>query len=80
LDGGLNAQFQGNCIFIMDCLLRPKLLTGCDTLEEMGSIVGVLKQQSQQTILGFKRVEEFTVLVVVEINEQFMIPHNTSIS
>lgn len=64
----------------MDGLLGAKLLSRGDSLEEMRCVVGVLKQQPQQTIVGLEGMEELAVLVIVKVHVQFVIPHNAAVA
>lgn len=44
------------------------LLSLCDTLEEVRGIAGVIKEKPSKTVFKFERMEEGTILVVLEVN------------
>lgn len=71
---------QSNRVLILHCLLGPVLLTLSDSLEEMRSFFGVIKQQPNQTLFDLKSMEKRTILVVLESYPQLLVPDNTTVA
>lgn len=59
---------------------RGVLVAGGNPFMEMRRLSSILKQQPHQTVLYLKAVEEFTVLVVLEVDVEFLVPHDTAVA
>lgn len=51
-----------------------------DTFEEVCSVCAVVKEESSETLLQFKRVEEGPILIVLHIDIKLLVPQHTSVA
>lgn len=69
---------QGNGVLVIDGVLGSVFVPRLDPFEEMSSFRCVFKQQAHQAVFCFESVEKLTILVVFEVDVQFLVPYDTS--
>ena len=55
-------------------------MAGSNPFVKMGRITSIFEQKPDVTVFNFERMEELSVLMVLEIDVKFLIPHNSSMA
>lgn len=56
------------------------LLSVVDSLVKMARLVFIFKQQARQAVFKLKSMEECPILIIAEVDVQFLIPQDPSVS